>query len=298
MIGRLQFYFKKAMAEMKAHGLKGAVLLTLAFLKRRRFFLQFVSEWIEYEFTSRKRSLSRTVIEVLKTDPLTSSKILLYASFDSKSIILPHVIQQLDFFNSEGYQIVWVSTSPEVNPDEFEKIKAFVDIAIHRKNEGYDFASWAVGYLFTGGAQISSLVLMNDSCLGPEFDFHPLLSKMESEPRAVYGISKSYEIAEYIQSYFLHFGDHTIQTGVVTKYFSRIRILNSKWGIVRFFEIGGSKFLLKEGIPIKSLVDPKDPKVFEVMSWYQLGDPVKDPAGKEWIKRGLSPFYKRSNQEY
>jgi lipopolysaccharide biosynthesis protein len=82
---------------------------------------------------------------------------------------------------------------------------------IHRENEGYDFASYKLVYRPIGEAIHStplpeSLILMNDSCLGPFGDLQGITDKMIASHDAVFGITKSYEIAAHLQSYFYHFG--------------------------------------------------------------------------------------------
>ncbi len=294
-MGRLRYYREKSQGLYQRVGFWGLFTEVVGFLIRRRFFLGFIFESIEYQFFSRLRNIDLTLIRTLKQQPITASKVLLYASYDSNSVIQPHVVDQLSFFSQAGYQIVWVSTSNEVSVFEFNKIHDFVKIALLRSNEGYDFASWRLGYELVKDLKIDSLIMMNDSCLGPAFDFTPLLQRMEILEDVAYGITKSYEIAPYLQSYFIHFGRKLIESGLVRRYFNRIRILKSKWGIVRFFEIGGSQFLENAGIELRALVDPKDAKVATVMSELKLTDPVRDPAGKKWVELGLNPFWKRSN---
>ena len=296
MTGRLWYYLEKAKLKWRQNGFLGLVREFLSFLIRRRLLLGFFFEAIEYHVIAKGRSIDQTLIKVLKDEPLKGPKVLLYVSFDSASVIQPHVVQQLQFFASQGYQNIWVSASAQVSETEFKKIAEWVHLAIHRKNDGYDFASWRLAFSYLRGVKMSSLVMMNDSCLGPEFDFKPLLLKMESTKDAAFGITKSYEIAEYLQSYFIHFGRALLESGLVEHYFSRIRILRSKWAIVRYLEIGGSQFLIHSGTRLEALIDPKEPTVAAIMAQHDLTDPVRDPAGREWVKLGLNPFWKRSNQ--
>jgi hypothetical protein len=112
--------------------------------------------------------------------------------------------------------------------------------------------------------------------------------------RTVYGITKSYEIAEYLQSYFLHFSGGLLPEAL-DGYMKRIRILNSKWAVVRFLEIGLSRWLRTRGIALKALVDPREEPVASLMRQRNVTDPVLEPVAALLRDQGILPFYKRSN---
>ena len=297
VIGRLGYYLDKLRREFRSHGTKAVFLKTMNFLVRRWLFLNFLFEAVEYHLLSKFRALEATEIRVWRFSSVDSARVLIYAGYDPKSQILPHVIDQLAAFQKTGYQIVFVSTSPELIPTHLAVLQEFCRIVIHRKNQGYDFCSWKMGVqkIESHLGQLESLVLLNDSCLGPTFDLGLVIEDMIKAKGAVYGVTKSYEIEEYIQSYFFHFGMDLIRNGSVTMFFDRIRILNSKLAIVRYLEIGSSSFFKKMGIPLEALVDPKEPRVAEIMSKLGQTDPVVDPVGRLWNELRISPFYKRSN---
>ena len=297
MIGRLTHYLKKAKIEYRKGGVLKLIPKGAHFLFRRKFFLDFIVEALEYQIFSRFRNIRSTILEIPIQKEITGHRLILYASYDPESKISSCVMKQLQFFHQEAYQIIFISTSPRFTKEEADKIKDWVTIAIHRKNLGYDFASWKLGYTFImpNTRELESLILLNDSCEGPEFELTEILKKMRSFPQAVYGISKSMEIAEHIQSYFYHFGKGLLNDGIVEDFFKRIRILTSKWGVVRFLEIGSSKWLIKKGISLKALIDPMEPAVSEKMSQFDLTEPTREPLASEWVRLKISPFYKKSN---
>jgi len=297
MNGRLFYYLKKTKKELSSRGAGAVAGDAWSFLIRRRFGLQFLFESFEYCVLARFRDEQKTIVDVLKNDLILSKRVLIYANYDSGSCVLPHVVEQLTVFHRAGYSVIFVSTSPKFFPDEFTKIENLVAVAIHRKNVGYDFTSWKVGFSFIAktAPSLQSLVLMNDSCLGPFFDFAPLLEKMFVARESVFGLSKSDEIAEHIQSYFYHFGGEVLRAGVVAGFFDRIRVLNTKWGIVRYFEIGSSRFLASRGIALQALVDAANPDVKAKMDGAGISEPTREPLASEWVKTRVNPFYKRSN---
>ena len=297
MKGRLVYYFHQFLREFNNHGPRSAAVKMLEFLVRRRLFIGFLLESFEYHVLSRFRDLDTTLIQAWTFSPLQPGRVLIYVGFDAKSELKPHVIGQLEVFQKLGYQIVFVSTSLYLESNQLELLRNSCHVVIHRKNLGYDFCSWKLGYqvLSSNRGAIESLILMNDSCLGPSFDLDNVLRQMRQSTGAVFGITKSYEIDEYIQSYFFHFGKDLIRVGLVDQFFDRVRILNSKWSIVRYLEIGSSRFFRRHSISLMALVDPRESRIAEIMKRYSQTDPVVDPAGRVWNELGISPFYKRSN---
>lgn len=301
MIGRFHYYYQKFITKLRKHGSKRALLLLAEFLIRRKFFLQFALESLDYGWISRFRNEKKTLLDRWQSGstakPSGKFRALVYVSYDSESRIQDHVIEQLRFFHQQGYRIVFVSTSPELKLEARGDLFSWAETVLHRKNLGYDFVSYKLGFAEFAPdlSSLSSVVLMNDSCVGPLFDFVPALRRMESDSGAVYGITKSVEIAEYIQSYFLHFGEGVIISGLLAEYLARIRILKSKWAIVRFLEIGGSRWLRKRGVVLRALVDPTEPKIRKILDDATVTEPTKTPAAEIFIALGLLPFKKRKH---
>ena len=104
MLGRLIYYSRKASQEVHERGLLPVSRDALKFLVRRRFFLQFASEAIEYHLFARCRSVPSTLRAAPhRCETQITDRCLIYASFDRDSRIQPHVLQQLKCFNDLGY---------------------------------------------------------------------------------------------------------------------------------------------------------------------------------------------------
>jgi rhamnosyltransferase len=297
-MGRIFHYFNKLKLAVQKRGLASALYEGAQFLIRRWFGLQFLAEAIEYHCLAAGRSIPGTLMSRIEFKPLKATRALIYVGFDPQSLILDHVVTQLRFFSDQGYDIIFVTTAPQVLESEIKKIQPYCAQILHRKNIGYDFASYALGFeaLKPSVQTLDSLVVMNDSCTGPHFDFVPLLNQMIQASEAVYGLTKSLEISEHIQSYFYHFGAKVNASGATTKFFDRIRILNSKWGIVRYLEIGSSTSLSRMGISLKALIDPEDPKVLDSMRKFGLTEPTREPLAAILKDQNKLPFIKRSSQ--
>lgn len=300
MLARLRFYFKTFFTTYNQDGFASTYERILDFLKRRRGGFSLLFESIDYHVLSRFRYPLKSIINVRYFDQPkdTCKKWALYSSFHPDSIITDHVIAQLTSLKRAGYSTVFLNSSPKVSDNQWSQLKEFCLIAVHRRNLGHDFGSWVTGFKLIRDnlSNSDSIILMNDSCYGPYHDIFSLVHKeLEKSNGTIIAMSKSYLIEEHLQSYFLLFGKDLISHSVFSDYMQRIRILKTKNGIVRYFEIGGSSFLKSKGIRLKALVDPVDDPIHKIMSYYNSHDPIKDPVGKALVERGLTPFYKRSN---
>lgn len=299
MIHRFKYYFHFLARALREEGLKATGARLSDFLRRRSFGFGLVLEWLDYQFFSRSRHTPATVISII--DPGNSLKKVarwaLYCSFDHNSKISQHVLSQLSFLKGHGFSVLFISSSPELGPEAQALLSPLCAVIIHRKNMGHDFGSWRTGYDLIRPFldRTTPVILMNDSCFGPYSSLDALFKLLEDHPNSVIGVTKNYLIEEHIQSYFLGFGAETVRAGIFDEYMNRIRLLATKEGIVRFFEIGGSHFLRKRDVPLKALIDPIDKPVASMIQEFGSDDALKDPMGRALVERGLMPFYKRSN---
>jgi lipopolysaccharide biosynthesis protein len=305
MIGRLAHYLRRARTLKNEKGTAELLRVTRDFAIRRAFRENPLLESFEYHVLAPKRDVMKTLIRVAyqREDATSlSERWMVYASFDAKSEILPHVEQQLRSFHERGYRIVFVTTSPELRDEDVkERLAPWCGAVVHRKNEGYDFGSYKLGYMLFRGAihvapgAVESFILMNDSCLGPYGDLRAHIEKMIAAQDSVYGITKSYEIHEYIQSYFLHFGTVPIRS-LLEEYMAHVRVIHMKTSIVRFMEIGLSHWMrTQKGIVLKAIVDPKNGDIYHLMNAAGTTDPVIQSVAEPMRNQGRLPLYKRSN---
>jgi lipopolysaccharide biosynthesis protein len=152
------------------------------------------------------------------------------------------------------------------------------------------------GALLLDGAD--SVLLANDSCYGPFHPIRPFVERMRRAPNRVFGITRSLEIRPYLQSYFLHFGGEVVGRGVFRDYMRRhVRLLGTKDAAARFLEVGGSVFLEQRGVVLEAMIDASVEPAKSILAKHDLLDPIRDPAGRELLELGLTPFHKRSNDQ-
>lgn len=129
----------------------------------------------------------------------------IYSHFAPHSGISAMVARQVQDYARLGFRVIFVSASPRFTDQDFATIGDSVEIALHRRNFGLDFGSWAdaIALLPDLTAGLDELLLVNDSVLGP---IHPLdgcLAQMRAGGEGLFGMTDSVQHAPHLQSYFL-----------------------------------------------------------------------------------------------
>ena len=310
MIRRGRYYFLRTGILLRQRGVAGALRELAAFLWRHWFFTRLAWHWVEFHLVAPWRSARRTIVQVAMGEvPLVQDAdkpvhLLFYASFDRRGTIGDHVRDQLRAYHEAGFRTVFVTTSATMDAESVAAVRPYGVAAIRRRNRGIDFGSWKAGYEWflstpEGSALLAradSVLLANDSCYGPFHPMGPFLDRMRAAPQAVYGITRSLEIRPYLQSYFLHFGREVVERGVFRDFMEqRVRLLGTKDAVARFLEVGGSVYLERRGVPLEALIDAATEPARSILARHDLLDPIRDPAGREFLAMGLTPFHKRSN---
>jgi lipopolysaccharide biosynthesis protein len=194
--------------------------------------------------------------EVRHSSPpfLPSKKLCLFASFSTKSRIEPRVVFYLESLRSAGYEIVFVTTSESINPNDLETLKDSCSYVALRENLTLDFGSWATAMRLVGSDRIKSaekLLLCNDSVFGPLGSLPD--PEMGNEPE-IFGITESWQHEPHLQSYFLLMNRAAIQSPFFKKFWSGFRFLHVKRNIIRRYEIGYSRVAKRQGIKLTALI--------------------------------------------
>jgi lipopolysaccharide biosynthesis protein len=183
------------------------------------------------------------------------------------------------------YRIMVVSASSAARPLEWNGDLPVDAVVLRQPNIGYDFGSWAIGLEAIGEArQAESVILANDSLLGPFTTLRPLLDDFEQAKADVWAMTDTHQYFHHLQSYFLGFRGGVLADQPLANFWSDVRVEDSKWDVIRNSELGLSRFLYGEGYQMTS--------AFRADEIVQHGD---NPVIKGWwrlMDRGF-PFLKR-----
>ena len=167
-----------------------------------------------------------------------------------------------------GFSTSVISTAPHLDPTDLSATAPLCDTILHRENTGYDFGSWRTGLDHAGYRLMpaATVLICNDSVLGPFVDLEPIFTQFEASGDAVWGLTDNSEIRPHLQSYFLLVRGDTFTRPAFRRFWSTIRMKSNKEGIVLRYEIGFTDLLRKTGLPWRAAFPLA--KVLEHSGWH------------------------------
>lgn len=171
------------------------------------------------------------------------------AHYHEKGVVAKDTINLITAMQEYSSQIIFVSTNLT---DEFALEISKIAEVIVRQNTGYDFYSYKLGIEMLGDLRgFKKITLLNSSfvCINPK----SLLSQMMTpvgECRLM-GITKSFEISEHIQSYWVGFeGSKLIQSSEFKAWWNNLQPLDERQDNINKYEIGMSSYFARKGYPL------------------------------------------------
>jgi len=176
-----------------------------------------------------------------------SKRLCLFSHFDRRNRIAPYVLHYLQCLRELGADIVFITTSEQLDPAEIPKLQPYCIQIIQRKNMSLDFGSWRIGLLQAKTlSSYDQLILANDSVYGPLFPLPSVFEKMEPKKLDVWGITSTQEKTYHIQSYFLVLSKRVFQSEPFTSFWNGFQYYRSKERIISEYEIGLSRLARRE----------------------------------------------------
>jgi lipopolysaccharide biosynthesis protein len=178
--------------------------------------------------------------------PSYGRPICFFSNYDANSQVKDYIYYYLSEIVSAGCDVVFVSTNDELKRDDIKKLSDLCVKIILRQNRGYDFYSWKTGMsLYTEFGRHESVLLLNDSVIGPFVPFSKILARLRCSPFQITGMTDSRQFSYHIQSY-LFFIKKDEKTLRFLEYFFRfVKPYNDKNIIIHNYEIGFSKMATK-----------------------------------------------------
>ena len=206
---------------------------------------------------------------------------LIFAFYDRDGIIDFHVLDSLQKY-CNSFKIIFVSN---VILSEKEKKKInFVRHIIEKEHNEKDFGSWKIGINFIKNKKINTLLLVNDSVIGPLKEFSEILSVMKKKECDFWGITAAGEGDTFhLQSYFLFFKKNVIRSKCFKNFFQNVKKVSSKSELVKLYEIGLTQQLINNGFKCSSFLHSFKKDIHSNVKFYSL------------IKTNKLPFLKVKN---
>ncbi len=187
--------------------------------------------------------------------PPLGPDVAVFVHFDPAGRIRPRVRRYLQALREAGLSVVVASNAGRLlGPDE-RVLRGLCDAYILRRNVGYDFGAMrdALAYWGLPHAATNSILLVNDSVIGPFAPLRPLLDRIDFADADVWGATDSPQRGYHLQSFFLAVGRTVLTHPEWTAFWADVRPAQSKEWVIRRYEIGLSQRLLAAGLRGRAL---------------------------------------------
>lgn len=204
----------------------------------------------------------KKIIEVKTSSTVelkSNKKVALVAHFDPNGQFDETFLFYLEELRNNSFDIIVITTSDSLEQNSTGKCLKYAHSILRRSNIGLDFASWrcAIEY-YNIINNYESLLLTNDSIIGPLFPLKKYLDTFSKKKHTICGLTDSFEKHHHIQSYFLYFNNDLLKSDFFKTFLSTIKVLKNKDMIIRNYEIGLSKLAREENINLYSYVDARN----------------------------------------
>jgi len=153
-----------------------------------------------------------------------------------------------------GLGVIVLSNSPSIDEGSLAELLPLCVMIVHRQNVGYDFGALRDGLSLVDLDKIEFLVTANDSVFGPFRDIGPILKERCDFERAdVWGMTDSYDTRYHLQSYFVAYGRTAVRSHAFRDFWQRVRYIDDKMAVIRYYEIGLTQSLLAGGLRVKAV---------------------------------------------
>lgn len=215
---------------------------------------KFIKRVMAFRDRFRPWVILRTVISRYPGHERRYNKLCFFASYDPDSVLSPYVRLYLKELQSCGFDIVFCTTSPELKEESLAVLTNVCHLVIHRRNIGHDFASWKACFKsLPNWRAAEALLITNDSVLGPLRPLAHYFDKMDSSATPCWGMNDSNERAYHLQSFFIYLRGEALQSKRFARFWQGVSLLTEKYDIVKFYELGLSRALFKDGIAVDVL---------------------------------------------
>src|SRR5215470_11137750 len=183
----------------------------------------------------------------------TATRVAVFAHFDRQGIVDDFVLHYLTAIAHAGFTTLFVSNAPRLTSESLSRLTPLCGAILRRANVGLDFGAFKDGLATLRPERLEALLLVNDSVYGPFRDLADVMSDMNLLEADVWGITDSWQHHFHLQSYFLLFGQRALTSPVFRRFWSRLRYVQSKFWVIKHYEIGLTRALLRAGLRCRAL---------------------------------------------
>lgn len=179
------------------------------------------------------------------------SKVVLFVHFSEVARVSLSVQTLLEQFSDNGYTVLMASSATCQGPLEWPRGLPPAVTVYRRPNVGYDFGSWAALMdLHPNVLHAPSVLVVNDSFIGPFRPIADVLADFEQCDTDVWALTSTEQDAPHLQSHWLGYHHGLLATPVLRRFWRNVRVEPTKRDIVVNYEIGQSRMFAAHGYSV------------------------------------------------
>ena len=212
-------------------------------------------------------------------------RLAILAQFDPENGLPIHVRLHLERLRPVVERLVLVSNSA-LDPESFAQANDICDRVFVRENTGYDFAGWSDALVTEAASEYDWVILTNSSIIGPLYPLEPIFESMEARNPDVWGMVLSRNKGLHLQSYFLSASARVVNSDAWCAFWASVRNLDDKVKVIRSYEIGFSRTMIRAGFSLESLIELLHfPKNLRIVNIKCFKNRIKIPFNANYINR-------------
>lgn len=199
---------------------------------------------------SLRRDPGQVTLAWPESAPRLGRDVALLVHFDAGGQVSAAVLGYLAALRAAGLSVLLVSNSGALRPDALERLRRLCDGVLVRRNFGLDFSAWRAGleHWRLPRADTRSLLLLNDSLVGPFAPLPPLLGRFDFTVADVWAATDSRQRGWHLQSFFLAVGPRAMADPAWTAFWRDMRPVRSKEWVIRHGELGFARRMRAAGL--------------------------------------------------
>lgn len=182
------------------------------------------------------------------------SPVCLFVTYSPDGRMWPHVLNYLRHVKRLGLYVYLIAATDREDLGFCDPGPSLVDALLVKKNEGFDFACWALA--LSNHPELwraRALILANDSVYGPFASFPGIVKSMLDADADFVGLTESFEINQHYQSYFIVMKGDALASAEMRRFWADIRCLEDKTQVIKAYEIGLTQCAMTAGLKTKAL---------------------------------------------
>lgn len=180
---------------------------------------------------------------------MTMTRVAVFASYDKDGIVHDYVLGYLKYLKEVSDKIIFIADN-YASEQEKNKIKDLVDFAEFLSHGEYDFGSYKRGFYYAKSKgwldNANELIFCNDSCFCVS-SLTPIFENMDKRVCDFWGMTKSHQINDHLQSYFIVFNAKVFNSKVFLNHLDSITHKDNFMDIVKCYEVPFTSKLVDYG---------------------------------------------------